>query len=343
MDFYSAVDSDTKYESSKQEKDIYFQERYGELYEEHEEGEVQTFEYHSDYGTVKNLFIKRKIPVNLSEKDYYDITTPYGFGGPVTFDVKNLEKLLSGYFNSFSEYCRENNIVSEFIRFHLLENNDVMQYYYGETMLVGMNIARNLKKPLWQDCHKSIKRDFKKSEKNNLEVLFDTEGAYLEEFLTVYYATMNRNDATDYYYFDKAFFEKMNENLKGNYVYAYVLLDGKVISASLNLYGKKYAYGFLGGTLSEYYSLTPAAYLEIQSIKWLQEQGLEYYILGGGYEEDDGIYKFKKKFAKTGIYPFHIGKKIHNKEIYDQLVEAHHLKKQCKETSFFPAYRLSDS
>jgi len=30
------------------------------------------------------MFIKRKIPFDLSDKRCFDIVTPYGYGGPVT-------------------------------------------------------------------------------------------------------------------------------------------------------------------------------------------------------------------------------------------------------------------
>ena len=61
--------------------DIYFDKNYGELYEDKENGKCIVFEFESEYGKVRNVFIKREIPISLcDEKKYFDIVTPYGYG-----------------------------------------------------------------------------------------------------------------------------------------------------------------------------------------------------------------------------------------------------------------------
>lgn len=325
----------------KKDQEIYFQMDYAKLYEKQEQGTAQIFDFSCKYGSVKNLFIKRKIPYTVNGKDYFDITTPYGYGGPVTSNVINLEKLLSAYFNAFGKYCHEQRIVSEFIRFHFFENEEVRKHFNGKVSLIGNHVIRDLGQPLFEDFDKSVKRSIRIAKKHDLEIIFDTAGDSLDKFLTVYYSTLQRNDAKDFYYFDNAFFNKLNQSLKDNFVYCHVLYDKKIVSTALVLYGENYAYGLFGGTLREYYAFHPNVFLEVETINWLKKKGLSYYILGGGHKGEDGIYKFKKNFAKkNGNYPFYVGKKIHDPEIYNALNDLRETEQTFdRHTFFFPSYR----
>ena len=107
----------------KWDKDIYFQTEFGKLYENSELGKMQKFELDTDEGKILHLFIMRKIP-NDSKNEYYDIRTPYGYGGPLITTVgDDKSKLIKHFHKAFKEYCFENNIVSEFIRFHPIAGN----------------------------------------------------------------------------------------------------------------------------------------------------------------------------------------------------------------------------
>ena len=57
--------------------------------------------------------------------NYNDIVTPYGYGGPIAIaDSENDRKqLIDKYYKEFAQCCVDNNIVSEFVRFHPIINN----------------------------------------------------------------------------------------------------------------------------------------------------------------------------------------------------------------------------
>ena len=63
--------------------DIYFEPKYGKLYEEMENGTCEVFEHRSSIGIVNHMFIKREIPITIDNTTYYDLVTPYGYGGPL--------------------------------------------------------------------------------------------------------------------------------------------------------------------------------------------------------------------------------------------------------------------
>lgn len=321
--------------------DICFHNNYAKLYEIKEKGIAETFIFNCQHGCVEHTYIRRKIPMLVDGKQYYDVTTAYGYGGPITRQVSNMENLLKEYYETFHHYCKENNVVSEFIRFHLFENKEVRENYYGEVGTIGPHISRDLNQPMNKNIHKSVRTSIRKAEKNGLKLSFDTTDGGMEEFLEVYNETMNRRDANDFYYFDKEFFCKLHCDLDNHFVYTKAILDEKVISSFLILFGEKYAYAFLGGTLEEYFEYEPSTFLEYYTIKWLKDKGLQYYTIGGGYDGRDGIFKYKKKFDKEGVYPFHVGKKIHDKKIYDKLIKNRMLKEGfVSDSHFFPLYRI---
>ena len=104
-------------------KDIYFDENYGKLYENVEKGEAVVFKCKTENGEIVNQFIKREIPIKVDGITYYDIVTPYGYGGPYIVECIDKDKLLKDYEKQFTDYCIDNNIVAEFVRFHPLFNN----------------------------------------------------------------------------------------------------------------------------------------------------------------------------------------------------------------------------
>ena len=147
-------------------KDIYYLAEYGKLYEEIEGGKLEVFNYESNIGNVRNLFIKREIPVRINGTKYFDIITPYGYGGPTIIECYNeskKNKLVMEYYNSFMNYCIENNIVSEFIRFHPLNKNyeDFNNIY--ETIYLRNTVITNLK----HEIHS--KKNLKKVHEKRLE------------------------------------------------------------------------------------------------------------------------------------------------------------------------------
>lgn len=323
-----------------QPSEMYFSHDYAELYEEKENGTTSTVYYESPAGKVEYTFIKRKIPRQEGNPQYYDITTAYGYGGPCILESRAPETLMRDFHSAFTKFCQEEKIITEFIRFHLFESEDVRKYFPGEVSLIGHHIVRDLKQPLTENFHKSVHSSVRKAKRKGLSASFDETGESLEDFLTIYQKTMDRNDANDFYYFDEEFFKSIQKRFPGKFVYANAWLDGKVVASFLNILGDRYAYAFLGGTLREYFNYEASTFLEYQLIEWLKENGISYYILGGGYRGDDGLYRYKKKFDQQGDRPFYIGKKVYDEDMYQKLTtQRANAGDFDPESNFFPLYR----
>lgn len=327
-------------------KDIYFESDYGKLYENIENGESVLYEFSNSYGTITNLFIKRKIPINLNEDTtYYDITTPYGYGGPIIngFIEGKKEELVQAYYEDFGEYCTENNIVSEFIRFHpVFQNaNDFSDIY--EVVYLHNTIGTNLKDyddPFQSEFSKSTRKNTRRAFRNGVsyEIETEPEPESAQEFIDIYYSTMDRNDAASYYYFNEEYFDNCIKYFKENILLVKAVFEEKIIAMGFYFKFGNLIHTHLSGTLSEYLSLSPAYILRYATTEWGKDNGYHLIHHGGGTSDDenDSLYKFKKGFGKNTEFKFHIGKKIWNDEVYRELCEKNN---NSKKSHFFPVYR----
>ena len=252
----------------------------------------------------------------------------------------NKEELLENYNKEFSKYCEENNIVSEFVRFHTLKKNyeDFKQIYnpiyMRKTLVTKLDEEDVVQKQFGKSCRKNIRQALKKGIKYKVTKSPDN----LDEFREIYYSTMDRNNATDYYYFDDEYFENVLKYFKENIILVQAIFEEKTIAAGLYFIYNDIIHIHLSGTLTEYLYLSPAYILRYAVTLWGIENGYKIIHHGGGRSnsEEDSLYLFKKNFAKIYHADFYIGKKIWNLEIYNKLCEIKNVK---NDDGFFPAYR----
>lgn len=335
-----------------------YQVEYLNLWQINNDGNAILFYHENDYGAVVYPFLRRKLE-NLYyisrelEGDYFDIITPYGYGGPfIISDGNNLhENIIKEFCLEFTNYCKDNNIISEFIRFHPLYENHI--YFSKEieialknkVVYVDLSASKN---DIWNNYEYNNKKNIKKALKSGIEIIIDNDLDYMDRFIDIYYTTMNRRKAKKYYYFSNAFFTYIKDNFKEKAILFLAKKSHEIISVELALYDNNIIYSFLGGTLEQYFILRPNNLLKHELILWAKEKGLRYYLIGGGYSLNDGIFNYKKSFSKNGIKEFYVGKKIHNIIKYNELKEE--LKKylfnnypeiKLEEIEYFPIYRFS--
>lgn len=329
--------------------DIYFEKKYGELSALLEDGnpEVVEYKYEDENGRIYKLFIKRLIETNIdSDVEYYDITTPYGYGGPIvevlTDDKpETKESLLKSYNEDFEKYCKENNIVSEFVRFHpILENaKDFTNIYEVKDVQKTIAIWNNNGRPFDVEFSSSARKRIRKNlrEGMNFEVIKNPDN--LDTFKEIYYETMDRAEAKLNYYFKQEYFQYIIDNFQDNIILVNIKNEEGIVIASAVcfLYKDLYLHIHLSGTRRDYIKQSPAYSLRFVISEWAYENGFQYAHGGGGTTSDpeDTLFLFKKQFSKQEPHQFSIGSKIFNEEIYNKLVE----KTNTKDTNFFPKYR----
>ena len=222
-----------------------------------------------------------KLEGKIEKGQYYDLITPYGYGG-FWGEVSDWDKLNQAY----TGYCMDNHYICEFVRFELF--TDYYKHYDGEVETRTHNVVRSLEMPLdemWMDFKQKVRKNVKKANTYNLEILIENTDEHLEDFLRIYYDTMDRADAEGEYYFSKRFYENINQ-MTDNRMYFHVVYEGKIVSTELVIYGAENVYSYLGGTDRDFFDVRPNDFLKYEIIKWAKDKGLKNFVLGGGYGAD---------------------------------------------------------
>lgn len=323
--------------------DIYFNPKYGEVHEGIEKGKNVYYKHQSIYGEILHMFIKREIPYQVNNEIFYDLVTPYGYGGPIIIKCIDNQKqnLLNGFHDEFKIYCQENNIISEFVRFHPIQNNGAdFENIYDVSYIrntLGTKI-KDLEDPTFSEFSKSARKSIRAALNAGVDYRVERSPKNIDRFKEIYYSTMNRNDASEFYYFDGNYFKNCLNEFSDNTLLIEVLYENKVIAAGFYFVYGKVIHAHLSGTLKEYMNLSASYIIKYATVKWAKENQIDLVHYGGGTsnEEEDPLYKFKKKFSGNTQFQFSIGKKVWNKKIYDKLVEVSG-KSAMKE--YFPIYR----
>ena len=325
--------------------DIYFEPGYGRLYENGTDAKCVQFVFESGAGTVSSVFMKRRIALDAGDKEtYYDLTTPYGYGGPVITelaDPNRKDELVKGFMESFAAYAKENRIVSEFVRFHPIIGNGLdFKNAYGsiyDRKTVGTNLTYD--DVIGTEFSKHKRKDIRRI-LNNPDIRYEIEEApkSLADFLEVYYSTMDRDEADGYYYFGNDYFDRILAAFGDHVVTCRVFHKETIIGMGVYFRYKKLLHAHLSGSLTEYMKYSPAYILKYAMAVYGHEKGYSVIHYGGGTNAspDNGLYRFKKDFGRTTDFDFYIGKKIWNPEVYDRLCL---VSGAPKDSGFFPAYR----
>jgi serine/alanine adding enzyme len=150
------------FESDLPAPDIFYDRKYLEINNFAEEGDTYVAYFQRDNTLIIYPFVKREIPIKTQEQ-YFDIITPYEYGGPIIIGEKSIE-LLHAFVQDFENYCSKNNIVSEFIRFNpVLQNQEMLGKFYPIDFAKD-NIVLNLSKSeeeIFGDFHKNNRRDIR--------------------------------------------------------------------------------------------------------------------------------------------------------------------------------------
>ena len=325
--------------------DIYFDDNYGKLYEKADNGCAVIFMHESSLGRIKHQFIKRRIPKELlpDGEEYYDIVTPYGYGGPLVLEESegNREQLVQEFCEAFTQYCAEQKIVSEFVRFHPIAENalDFKEIYspIWNRNTLGTDL-KSFDDPVQSEFSKSCRKSIRQALNKGASYRITYQPDNLKAFQEVYSSTMKRNEAAEYYFFDDEYFDNCLKFYRENILLIEVLFEDKVIAAGMYFLYDKKIHVHLSGTLTEYLHLSPAYVLRYALACWGKEQGYEVIHHGGGRSNavDDSLYLFKKQFASRTKFDFYVGRKIWMPEKYSQICAANGI---SEENAYFPAYR----
>lgn len=326
--------------------DIYYDTNYGRLYEGTEGGEYVKYTCSASAGTIIHPFIKRPIPWIIDGKQYFDIVTPYGYGGPLITELYGDSRLLIEEFRqAFEAYCQSEGIICEFIRFHPLYENALYCKGQYDVTCNRHTVAVDLTDPTFFSTQFDAKcrNMVRKAEKLGVAVEIDSELTTIDSFTDIYYKTMAKRSANDYYFFKHDYFHRIRDELKGESLIVNAVYEGEIVASSMFLYtSRSYAHYHLSATKPEFYKLAANNLIIMAACGELRKNGCTWLHLGGGLssEVDDSLLAFKRSFGRLdkNKKEFYIGKKIWNEKAYDQVMNAF-IREGGHRNTYFPEYR----
>jgi len=293
-------------------------------------------------------FYFRDICVNNEKMPYYDVCSPYGYSGP-SFSPDMPKEYLSRFWKAVDTWYKEHNVVSEFVRFSLNGNHTNYTGTLVHTLNNVMGIIREDNEQ-WENLKPKGRNNYRRALQEQLACRIyykDIPEEIVKTFYEIYISTMKRNNADERYFYELEYFKTVITQNPKICAIAVIYKDEIPISSEFILLSNNTVYSFLGGTDANYFNSRPNDFLKLEVLKWGRKQGKQYYSLGGGREDNDGLYKYKKSFfPKDPDVVYYTGRKIVNKKVYKELL----LKKNVNdiqvitktiEANYFPFYRTS--
>lgn len=311
-----------------------------------------TISYHKmdDTGTAKLLWFEKDdltilLPCIVREIDnstYADITSVYGYVGPLCNQKEPPPAALEEFFSDLRDYFSQEQIVSVIIRLHPLFGwqGEIARCcgevsHLNKTVYIDLNASAEKQRSVYK---KSLKHKVNKLKRDGVSVRKASTEDDLRAFIDIYYETMDRVDADKRYYFSEDYFECL---LNAKDYDAFILLaeyGNNIVSGALFTVCSQIMQYHLSGTFNDYLKYAPMKLLLDEARKIANELNLSYFHLGGGVGGvDDSLFKFKAEFSDT-YRTYKIWKIIIDQEKYDFLVEKR-FGGDIPDSNYFPLYR----
>ncbi|MDR1253675.1 MAG: GNAT family N-acetyltransferase [Oscillospiraceae bacterium] len=308
-------------------KDVYYLNAYVSALTLHGDGEPLFAYYRDENCEIGYVVMKQDIADApefrgyLAKEQLFDFSTPYGYGG-FLYEGQVTNSSLHSFFASLQEYCVENRIVSQFIRFHPLLQNQKFVEKFCNILKHKSTIYMDTTSPekIMENMTSKNRNMVRKAMNSEINIDFD-KGENLDAFLKIYNETMDANQANSYYYFDKTYFRYLIENLKDNFLFFHARHQGEIISSAIILFNAHSAHYHLSGTKRDFRNLAPGNLLLYKVAVWAAEHGISKFHLGGGINQGDNLFAFKKSFNKNGHLDFYIGSNIFMEDKFSYLIE----------------------
>ena len=306
------------------QQDIYFTPEYYSTYENTGYGKAKCFVFYLDDKIALYPFLINSVNSKgfSLDEEYFDIQGAYGYNGIITNCNDNL--FISEFYKNFDQFCLKNNVIAEFLRFHpLLENYKFASNSMGiikNRETISLDITKDIN-TIWIEQYNPKNRNkIRKAHKNNFKVKIDSD---INLFYNIYKSTMKRIDADSFYFLSFEYFKLIEKELKNNSRFLFVYDEEKNCYCAMILFiYKNYSHYHLSGRNPDFNNNCVNNFILDEAVKISQIANAKTFHLGGGMSnhQNDTLFKFKSNFSKDKN-DFYIGKRIHNKDIYEKVID----------------------
>lgn len=271
----------------------------------------------------------------LPDGEGWDATSAYGYGGPVGQGVPDL----AAFGAALNDWANKQGVVSTFLRLNPLLENGRLVPPTAELVDVASTVEWDLSpgRDLRRDLHSDQRRSVRKAENAGVTISIITRPTSLESFRELYVATMLRQQAAEFFFFPKAYWQALVADDRALVpLLVEGRLAGRLISALLCFASDRWLHAHLsaGDDVARATGASAACYLA--AAEWAQRRGLAGLHLGGGLGGDTAspLYAFKRRFDPSSpARRFQVAKLVHDRERYRQLAGTE------STDGFFPPWR----
>ena len=284
----------------------------------------------------------------LESTDLCDVTSVYGYPGPVSLNGDASHSFLSEAISAVQELWRVQKAVSAFTRTNPLLQQPGLTGSSGVLLPAGQTISLDLRMPLEQSSaqfRRGHRYEIRRGHKAGLLFCHDEQWRFLKDFVLLYTETMRRRRAESRYFFKDSYFARLRETSGSATCHLLATLYKQDLAAAAIF---TECCGIVQYHLSvmreEYRRLAPVKVLLDSARAWAKARGNVVLHLGGGHAgAEDSLFLFKAGFSKRR-HPFFVWRTVLDQRKYDQLVAAR--AQYCawrglvsESPSFFPSYR----
>ena len=284
------------------------------------------------------------VPGLSNVNDVWDATSVYGYVGPV---ITGKQDMSLDFQKTLYHFLTENRIVALFSRLHPLLHQLPILNGLGDQIAMGPTVSIDLttnEEVQIAAYRKSTRYEVRKAQEEGVRAYRDGRWEHFDRFIQLYHQTMERVGASDYYLFDRAYFEPLRDKLGLGLQLFVAELDGQIISASLFFHHNHIIQYHLSGSDDSFRHLAASKLIIDATRQWGITVGAKTLHLGGGVgAQRDGLWRFKKGFSDR-THTFSVWKYIVIPEQYQGLIakRSRYLgvdAQQLVGSGFFPAYR----
>ncbi len=320
--------------------DLYHLPSYSRLAETQGEGSAVLLAHKEDGCTIAFPLLLREIGFP-GAPGLKDATSCYGYPGPISSETDLPHSVRLHFTEHMQDFLESEGVITAFTRLNPLLDQKHILDGYGQVAEIGPTISIDLSVPLEEQFaryRKTTRYEVRRLRKMGF-VCEKVGPEHLDEFISIYYGTMDSVKAGAGYYFDRSYFEYLLNEM-GDVFHLFMCRDGEKIAcaAMFGLCGEIVQY-HLAGTAEDYRRLAPMKLLLDDARQWAFESGARVMHLGGGVgASHDSLFAFKQGFSdRQHIY--RIWRHVVNPEVYAMLCESARSTGAVPDDSYFPLYR----
>ncbi|EDM38344.1 hypothetical protein PBAL39_01977 [Pedobacter sp. BAL39] len=277
----------------------------------------------------------------ISGTTYFDLTSVYGYAGPISnIDLSMVTtQTASSFREALDAFMKTEQCICLFSRLHPLLNQEHLLKNIGGLRENGQTIYIDLQQSLEGQhlrYHKRLLRQVRALRQRGFSIREATTSSEVSGFADMYRKNMDRLNASESYYFDEGYFQKLLDATEFSCKLILIYKDADMICGAMIFLSDAIIRNHLSATDPEFLSESPSKLLTDEISNIGRKQRLKVFHLGGGVSgKQDSLFTFKSYFSDLRLAD-KIWCYVRDQVTYNELAAASEV---APSSSFFPIYR----